>query len=76
MNKILGIILLLFTVLSCSFDRATGIWTEDLIIEKEKKEKISKKIEEVFKKKKFSINEFNPDLRINLSTKLITNSFY
>ena len=75
MNKILGIILLLFTVLSCSFDRATGIWTEDLIIEKEKKEKISKKIEEVFKKKKFSINEFNPDLRINLSTKLITNSF-
>ena len=53
MNKILGIILLLFTVLSCSFDRATGIWTEDLIIEKEKKKKISKKIEEVFKKKKF-----------------------
>ena len=76
MNKNLSIILLFFFIINCSFDKTTGIWTEDIKIEKEKKNKEKKsKIEKVFKKEKFFIKEFNPDLRINLSAKLVNNSF-
>jgi len=75
-NKNLSIILLFFFIINCSFDKTTGIWTEDIKIEKEKKNKEKKsKIEKVFKKEKFFIKEFNPDLRINLSAKLVNNSF-
>ena len=70
MSKFLGIFLLLTFITSCSLDNKTGLWT--------KKQKIKEKkiiIKELFKEEKALEKEFNPNLKINLSAKLIDNSF-
>ena len=70
MSKFLGIFLLLILITSCSLDNKTGLWT--------KKQKIKEKkiiIKELFKEEKALEKEFNPNLKINLSAKLIDNSF-
>ena len=70
MSKFLGIILLLIFIASCSLDNKTGLWTKK---QKIKEEKII--IKELFEKEKVLEKEFNPNLKINLSAKLIDNSF-
>jgi len=69
-SKFLGIILLLIFIASCSLDNKTGLWTKK---QKIKEEKII--IKELFEKEKALEKEFNPNLKINLSAKLIDNSF-
>ena len=70
MSKFLGIFLLLTFITSCSLDNKTGLWTKK---QKIKEEKII--IKELFEKEKALEKEFNPNLKINLSAKLIDNSF-
>jgi len=69
-SKFLGIFLLLIFITSCSLDNKTGLWTKK---QKIKEEKII--IKELFEKEKVLEKEFNPNLKINLSAKLIDNSF-
>ena len=71
MSKLLGIFLLFFLITNCSLDKKTGLWTKTKKIAE--KEKI--KIKELFKEEKALETEFNPSLKINLSAKLINNSF-
>ena len=70
MSKFLGTFLLLIFITSCSLDNKTGLWTKK---QKIKEEKII--IKELFEKEKALEKEFNPNLKINLSAKLIDNSF-
>ena len=70
MSKFLGTFLLLIFIASCSLDNKTGLWTKK---QKIKEEKII--IKELFEKEKALEKEFNPNLKINLSAKLIDNSF-
>ena len=71
MSKFLGIFLLLIFITSCSLDNKTGLWTKKQKIKEE--EKII--IKEPFKEDEALEKEFNPSLKINLSAKLIDNSF-
>ena len=71
MSKFLGIILLLIFIASCSLDDKTGLWTKNQRLKEEKKIIIK----ELFKEEKALEKEFNPNLKINLSAKLIDNSF-
>ena len=77
MNKFLNFFLFLFLSLlltsSCSFDKKTGFWTKTKKISQ--KEKIEFKIKEIFFEEKVLDKEFNAGLKINLSAKLINNSF-
>ena len=75
MNKFLNffLFLILFLVTSCSFDKKTGFWTKTKKITEA--EKIEYKIKEVFVEEKAIEKELNPDLKINLSAKLINKSF-
>jgi len=70
-SKFLGIFLLLTFITNCSLDNKTGLWTKKQKIKEEKKIIIK----ELFKKEKALEKEFNPNLKINLSAKLIDNSF-
>ena len=71
MSKFLGIFLLLTFITSCSLDNKTGLWTKKQKIKEEKKIIIK----ELFEKEKVLEKEFNPNLKINLSAKLIDKSF-
>ena len=71
MSKFLGIFLLLILITSCSLDNKTGLWTKKQKIKEEKKIIIK----ELFKEEKALEKEFNSNLKINLSAKLIDNSF-
>lgn len=71
MSKFLGIFLLLTFITNCSLDNKTGLWTKKQKIKEEKKITIK----ELFKEEKALEKEFNPNLKINLSAKLIDNSF-
>ena len=71
MSKFLGTFLLLIFITSCSLDNKTGLWTKKQKIKEEKKIIIK----ELFEEEKALEKEFNPSLKINLSAKLIDNSF-
>ena len=71
MSKFLGIFLLLTFITNCSLDNKTGLWTKKQKIKEEKKIIIK----ELFREEKALEKEFNPNLKINLSAKLIDNSF-
>ena len=75
MNKFIKFSLFcyLFFLVSCSFDKKTGFWTKNRKLTQS--EKIEFKIKEIFVEEKALDKEFNPDLKINLSAKLINNSF-
>jgi len=70
-SKFLGIFLLLIFITSCSLDNKTGLWTKNKKIKEEKKIIIK----ELFKEEKALEKEFNANLKINLTAKLIDNSF-
>ena len=71
MNKLLILFLLFFFLINCSLQTSSSFWT------KSKKIKIEKnlEIEEIFKQEKILENEFNSNLKINLSSTPISNSF-
>mgnify|MGYP006093621463 CR=1 FL=1 len=71
MNKILGILLILLLLNHCSLDKRSGLWSKPEKIKEIKKVDVQK----VFKEEKASTEEFNPNLSIKLSAKLINNSF-
>ena len=71
MNKLITILLLFFLLTSCSFNGKSGFWNETKKIKKEKEIKIK----ELFKKEDPHENEVNVNLKINLTSKLIKNSF-
>jgi len=70
-NKLITILLLFFLLTSCSFSGKSGFWNETKKIKKEKEIKIK----ELFKKEDPHENEVNVNLKINLTSKLIKNSF-
>ena len=71
MNKILGIFLILFLVNHCSLDKKSGIWTKPQKIKEVKKIEV----ENLIKKDEILKKEFNQNLKIKISAKLINNSF-
>ena len=71
MSKLLAIILLFVFLSNCSLDTKSGIWTKTKKIAEEKK----LILKDLFKEEEALDTEFNPNLKINLSAKLINNSF-
>ena len=71
MSKLLAIILLFVFLSNCSLDTKSGIWTKTKKIAEEKK----LILKDLFKTEEALDTEFNPNLKINLSAKLINNSF-
>ena len=71
MTKFLKIFLLFVFITNCSLDTKSNIWTKNKKIVKEKQ----KTIKLLFKDEKPLDTEFNPQLKIKLSGKLINNSF-
>jgi len=70
-SKVLGIILLFVFISNCSLDKKSGIWTKTKKVEEEKQ----RILKEIFKKEETLDTEFNSNLKINLSEKLVNNSF-
>ena len=64
-------ILLFFLLLGCSLDKKSGIWTKSKKILAEK----NIKTKELFKEDPALDKEINPNLRVNLTSKLLSNSF-
>ncbi len=75
MSKLIKLFILLYLLFlaGCSFDKKTGFWTKTKKITKA--EKIENKIKEIFVEEEALREEFNPNLKINLSANLINSSF-
>ena len=71
MTKFLNFFLLFVFITNCSLDTKSNIWTKNKKIVKEKQ----KTIKLLFKDEKPLDTEFNPQLKIKLSGKLINHSF-
>ena len=71
MIKFLTIFLLFIFITNCSLDTKSRLWTKDKKVEREKQ----KSIKVLFEGEKALKNELNSNLKINLSAKLINNSF-
>ena len=71
MNKIFTYLLAIIFITNCSLDSKTGFWS------KSKKLKSENNIieKEIFQKAKVYEKEFNPNLKIQLNSKLVNNSF-
>ena len=72
MNKYFGFLLLFVFFSNCSLDKKTGLWSED---KKIKTEEVQLNSKELFTEEKNLQSEVNPSLKINLTGKLIKNSF-
>ena len=71
MIKFLTIFLLFIFIVNCSLDTKSSLWTKNKKIEREKQTSIKA----LFKDEKALKKELNSHLKINLSAKLINNSF-
>ena len=71
MIKLLTIFLLFIFIVNCSLDTKSSLWTKNKKIEREKQTSIKA----LFKDEKALKKELNSHLKINLSAKLINNSF-
>ena len=71
MIKFFTIFLLFIFITNCSLDTKSRLWTKDKKVEREKQ----KSIKVLFKNEKALKKELNSNLKINLSAKLINNSF-
>ena len=71
MIKHLTTFLLFIFISNCSLDTKSSLWTKDRKVEREKQ----KSIKALFKDEKTLKRELNSNLKINLSAKLINNSF-
>jgi len=69
-NKLKYLILILF-IYNCSIDTNSGFWTKTKKIERDK----NVKIKNVFVDKKILEKEFNANIKINIKTKNLENSF-
>ena len=72
MNNFIKIVLIFIFINNCSLHKNSKFWTKQEII---KEKEINDNIVEIFKKDKTQINEFNPNLKISLYSKLIDTSF-
>jgi len=70
-NKLLILVLSFLFLINCSLQTSSSFWTKSKKIKTEKK----LKIEEIFKGEKILEKEFNPNIKINLSSNPINNSF-
>jgi len=70
-TKLLTTFLLFIFITNCSLDTKSNIWTKEKKLVEEKQNPIKL----LFKEEKALENEFNPNLKIKLSGKLINNSF-
>ena len=68
MNKLIFTFIVLFLLNNCSFNENSRIWKD-----KENKLETEKKITKVFAEENESVSEFNPDLKLNLSSIKINN---
>tara|TARA_B110000971_G_C20021880_1_gene506753 strand:- start:907 stop:2214 length:1308 start_codon:yes stop_codon:yes gene_type:complete len=71
-NNFIKIVLIFIFINNCSLHKNSKFWTKQEII---KEKEINDNIVEIFKKDKTQINEFNPNLKISLYSKLIDTSF-
>ena len=71
MIKFFTIFLLFIFITNCSLDTKSRLWTKGKKVEREKQ----KSIKVLFKNEKALKKELNSNLKINLSAKLINNSF-
>ena len=71
MNKLLILFVSFLFLINCSLQTSSSFWTKSKKIKTEKK----LKIEEIFKKEVILEKEFNPNIKINLSSNPINNSF-
>ena len=71
MIKFLTTFLLFIFITNCSLDTKSSLWTKDKKVERKKQ----KSIKVLFKDEKALKKELNSNLKINLSAKLINNSF-
>ena len=71
MTKLLTTFLLFIFITNCSLNTKSNIWTKEKKLVEEKQNPIKL----LFKEEKALENEFNPNLKIKLSGKLINNSF-
>lgn len=68
MNKFFCLFLISVSLVGCSLDTKTGLWSKSEKVEKEKEAK------EIFKKENASTTEFNPSLKILLPAKFTRNN--
>jgi outer membrane protein assembly factor BamB len=69
-NKIFELLLIFILITNCSFHQNSKFWNKENIEEEEKEN-----ITEIFKKKEKINFELNPNLKIELDSKVINNSF-
>ena len=72
MNKLFYLIIFLFFISACSFNKNSKFWTSSQDIQKEKEEKLKKVLIEESALEK----EFNPSLKIKLSKKINKNLLF
>ena len=72
MNKLFYLIIFLFFISACSFNKNSKFWTSSQVIQKEKEGKLKKVLIEESALEK----EFNPSLKIKLSKKINKNLFF
>lgn len=70
MSKLLNILFIFFFITGCSFQKTSKFWNKEKIIKEKQKE-----ITEIFKKEKTLNFEFNPDLKIEIDSRAVNNSF-
>tara|TARA_B100000780_G_scaffold87252_1_gene60028 strand:- start:1262 stop:2563 length:1302 start_codon:yes stop_codon:yes gene_type:complete len=69
-NKILKFFLIFIIISSCSFNKNSKFWSNEKI-----KEEVQQKSKKIFKKKKPLNLEFNPNLKIKISSKAVNKNF-
>ena len=70
MNKLFKILLIYFLITGCSFQKNSKFWNKEKI-EEEKQENVT----EIFKKEETLNFELNPNLKIELDSRAVNNSF-
>ena len=70
MNKLFRILLIYFLITGCSFQKNSKFWNKEKI-EEEKQENVT----EIFKKEETLNFELNPNLKIELDSRAVNNSF-
>ena len=71
MSKIFKLLLIFIFITNCSFHKNSKFWNKENI-EEEKNEKKT----EIFKKEEKLNFEFNPNLKIELDSRAVSNSFF
>ena len=70
MSKLFKVLLIYFFITGCSFQKNSRFWNNEKIVEEKQKN-----ITEIFKTKETLNFELNPDLKIELDSRAVNNSF-